>query len=142
MTTSSLLRTRLRYHVDSETFVFEALHHTQQMLGRLPDINDDNVPGVKDFDEIDEEKVHLSGAELLDGIRDLALERFGLMARSVFASWGITTTEDFGRIVFDMVEHGKMRKTERDQLSDFYEVYDFEQALDRDYRCSTKLSHE
>jgi uncharacterized repeat protein (TIGR04138 family) len=41
--------------------------------------------------------------------------------------------------VFDLVEEGKMRKTEQDQLSDFYEVYDFAQAFDRDYRCSTAL---
>lgn len=136
MTTSSVLRTGLRYHVDAGEFVFDALRHTQELLDRAP-----AAPAGGDAgDEIDENQVHISGPELLDGIRELGLRRFGLMARCVFASWGVTTTEDFGRIVFDLVEQGKMRKTDRDQLNDFYDVYEFEQVLDRDYRCPTELT--
>lgn len=135
MTTSSMLRTRSRYHVDASEFIFDALRHTQETLGRLAAGESPDAP----LDECDEEQVHITGVELLEGIRQLALERYGLMARCVFASWGVTTTEDFGRIVFDLVEQGKMRKTDRDQLDDFYGVYDFEQAFDRGYRCSTKL---
>lgn len=133
MTTSSVLHTRKKFHQDAAEFVFDALRHTQEMLGRVARRERDEL---SDFDD---EQVHISGAELLEGIRLLGLQRYGLMARHVFASWGVTTTEDFGRIVFDLVEEGKMRKTEQDQLSDFYEVYDFAQALDRNYRCSTQL---
>ena len=136
MTTSSVPRTGQRYHIDASEFVFDALRHTQEILGRggVPQSDD------QELDDPEEDQVHISGPELLDGIRELGLKRYGLMARFVFASWGVRTTEDFGRIVFDLVEQGKMRKTERDQLSDFYEVYDFEQALDRDYRCPTDLA--
>lgn len=128
MAASGVLRSSVRFHVDAIEFLFDALRHTQEMLGRTFEAD----PELDDFDE---EQVHITGRELLEGIRDLALQQYGLMARHVFASWGITTTEDFGRIVFDLVDQGKMRKTDSDQLSDFYHVYDFEQALDRDYQC-------
>lgn len=134
MTTSSVLHTRKKFHKDAAEFVFDALRHTQEMLGRLA-----RREGDEEMSDFDEEQVHISGAELLEGIRLLALQRYGLMARHVFSSWGVTTTEDFGRIVFDLVDEGKMRKTEHDQLSDFYDVYDFAVAFDRGYRCSTHL---
>lgn len=135
MTTTSVLQARRRYHQDAAEFVFDALRHTQEMLGRA---TRRDRPDAEECDP-DDDQVHISGVELLEGIRLLALHRYGLMARHVFASWGVTATEDFGRIVFDLVEEGKMRKTEQDQLSDFYEVYDFGRALERDYRCSTHL---
>ncbi len=83
-----------------------------------------------------EKQVHISGPELLEGIREYALEEFGLMARTVFHCWSIHTTEDFGRIVFDLIERGEMSKTDGDQLSDFSDVYDFEEALDNQYRIN------
>lgn len=135
MTISSVLHTRKKFHQDAAEFVFDALRHTQEVLGRVARRERDDA----EFSEFDDDQVHISGVELLEGIRLLGLQRYGLLARHVFASWGVTTTEDFGRIVFDLVEEGKMRKTEQDQLSDFYEVYDFAQALERDYRCATKL---
>jgi uncharacterized repeat protein (TIGR04138 family) len=135
MTTSSMLQLRRKFHQDAAEFVFDALRHTQEVLGRVSRRDRDEAE-LSDFDD---DQVHISGAELLEGIRLLGLQRYGLMARHVFASWGVTSTEDFGRIVFDLVEEGKMRKTEQDQLSDFYEIYNFAQALERDYRCSTHL---
>lgn len=128
---SGLTAPRLRYHTDAYDFVFDALRHAQDSLQRFP-------AGL-DADASDEES-HISGGELLIGIRELALEQFGLMARRVFATWGITCTEDFGRIVFELVDEGRMRKTDRDQLSDFYEVFDFEEALDHDYQPCTEFT--
>ncbi len=84
----------------------------------------------------DEESAHISGPELLNGIRELALEEFGLMTISVFRHWGVRSTDDFGKIVFDFIERGAMRKTDRDQLSDFCDVYGFEEVFDRDYRIN------
>ena len=126
---SSLSAPRLRYHSDAYEFVFEALRYAQDSLSRV------SAQGA-----LDGEDAHVSGPELLMGIRDLALEQFGLMTRAVFASWSVTCTEDFGRIVFELVEVGRMRKTDRDQLSDFYEVFDFEDALDIAYRPNTDVS--
>jgi uncharacterized repeat protein (TIGR04138 family) len=76
---------------------------------------------------------HVTGREVLDGIRDLARSRFGPMAKTVFEQWGVGRTEDFGEIVFQLVEHGILGKTEEDQLSDFARGYDFEQAFVREY---------
>lgn len=139
MTTSSVLHRRTRYHQDAAEFVFDALRHTQQMLGRPAEPDEEQWSEHEQLNEHEQEQIHITGEELLDGIRDLGLQRYGLLARCVFASWGVRTTEDFGRIVFDLVEEGKMRKTDQDQLSDFYNVYDFAEALERDYRCSTAL---
>ena len=56
------------------------------------------------------------------------------MTRTVFRHWGVRSTDDFGNIVFELIERGEMSKTDRDQLSDFLDVYDFEDVFDRDYR--------
>lgn len=113
----------LNYHPHAYQFIFDALQHTQKILGRRAEVSENRAP----------EDSHISGAELLEGIRQLALKNFGLMARTVFNGWGVQTTEDFGRIVFELVERGEMRKTPHDHIHDFVDVYDFEEALDRAY---------
>ncbi|MCA9027041.1 MAG: hypothetical protein KDA86_17670 [Planctomycetaceae bacterium] len=121
---------RLRYHTDAYDFVFDALHYTQGMLHRLTEETDV---------EFDEESAHISGRELLEGIRKYALDQFGLMTSTVFSTWGISSTDDFGRMVFELVEEGRMRKTDRDDISDFYDVYDFAEVFDRAYEPSTTI---
>jgi uncharacterized repeat protein (TIGR04138 family) len=118
-------RQRLRYHREAYEFVEHALRVAQDMLGRTP------APGS------DSESAHISGRELLEGIRVLALKQFGMMTCAVFAHWGVYGTDDFGRIVFEMVEREQFRRTERDQLSDFESVYSFEEVFDEDYQIDT-----
>jgi len=67
-------------------------------------------------------------------LRDLALNEFGLLARTVFRTWGINRTDDFGELVFNLVEAGLMSKTSADQRQDFHDVYDLDKALVQDYR--------
>jgi uncharacterized repeat protein (TIGR04138 family) len=110
------------YHPQAYQFVFAALRHTQENLGR---------------DSRSEESGHISGPELLDGVRDLGLRHFGMLAGSVFRSWGIMGTEDFGHIVFKLIESGEMRKTDDDQLVDFIEVFDFDKSFREDYTPDT-----
>ncbi len=125
MTSSGkLAQPRLRYHRNAYEFVFQALRHTQDSLGR-------------DGQGVNEEENHVSGAELLEGVRELALKQFGLLTKTVFHHWGIHTTDDFGRIVFEMIERGEMKQTDRDRLSDFYDLYDFDEVFDRGYRIDT-----
>lgn len=126
MRLSSQTSTGLHYHVDAYRFVFDALQFVQDRIARPAAGRD-----------MDDESNHVSGPELLDGIREYALKRFGLMSRSLFAFWGITTTDDFGRIVFELIERGEMRKTDSDELEDFFGVYNFEDALDTSYVIST-----
>ena len=125
--TSNTTRPLLRYHPNAYQFVDAALRYTQKRLGRVAD------PSLG----ADDESAHISGNELLDGIRELAQKEFGLLACSVFKSWGVRSTEDFGHIVFDFVERGVMRKTDRDSLSDFFDVYDFEEVFDSQYHIDT-----
>jgi len=127
-TTSQSTQRRLRYHQHAYHFVFASLQYTQESLGRPRDL------GPEDED------AHISGEELLEGIRRLAIEQFGLMTNCVFDRWGIQSTADFGRIVFELVERGEMRKTDRDQLSDFVGAYDFEDAFERDYQIDTNCA--
>jgi uncharacterized repeat protein (TIGR04138 family) len=82
----------------------------------------------------DEIETHISGAELLEGIRRLALQQFGLMTITVFQQWGIENTEDFGRLVFELIERGEMKKNESDSITDFCGIYSFEEEFDRKYR--------
>ncbi len=101
-----------RYKPNAYRFTLDAVHYT-----------------VKGLEEIR----HVRGEELLDGIRRLALERFGPMAKTVFEQWGILGTEDFGHIVFQLVDEGLLGKTEQDKLSDFARGYDFNEAFVRNF---------
>ena len=72
---------------------------------------------------------HVSGPELLDGVRQYALKEFGPMVMTVFDSWGIHSCEDFGHMVFNLIGAGVFGKTEQDSIKDFKNVYDFEEAF-------------
>ena len=121
---AEVIRKDPRFAIEAYEFVFAALHHTQKLLNRLPPEKAGAVT----------EQHHVSGPELLNGIRDLALREFGLMARTVFRLWGIQQTGDFGAIVFNLVESNLMSKTSEDDLKDFQNVYDLDEALIRGYQ--------
>ena len=72
---------------------------------------------------------HVSGAELLEGIRKFAIQEFGPITKTVLNHWGIHECEDFGRIVFIMVEHNVLGKTDYDSIEDFAGGYDFVDAF-------------
>jgi uncharacterized repeat protein (TIGR04138 family) len=77
---------------------------------------------------------HVSGQQLLDGIRRFALKQFGPMVPSVLEYWGIQRTEDFGNMVFALVDVGIFGKTERDSIDDFKDVYSFDEAFVAPFR--------
>ena len=110
-----------RYAVQAYYFVFEALRYTQQMLGKNP-----SSPS--------ETERHVTGQQLLEGIRRLALDQFGYMARVVLEQWGCRQTSDFGEIVFRLVNSGLMGKTENDTLDDFKGGYEFGAAFDKEFK--------
>jgi uncharacterized repeat protein (TIGR04138 family) len=76
---------------------------------------------------------HISGRELTLGVRDLALERFGPMARTVLEHWGIEDTKDVGEIVFALVESNVLIKQDEDTRADFANVFDFDEAFETQY---------
>ncbi len=111
-----------RFPRDAYQFVREALDHTQKTIGK------DNRGRIR----------HVTGQELLGGIRDYALAQFGPMAMMVLDEWGIHTCQDFGDIVFNMVEIGLLAKTEKDSRADFQDGYDFHEAFRKPFLPSGK----
>lgn len=107
-----------RYHAQAFKFVHTALRYTQERLG---------LSGAP------EAAGHVTGRELLEGIREIGRQQFGLLCPLVFRSWGVRSTGDFGRLVYQMIDLGEMRKSADDQLSDFFDVYDFDQAFNAEY---------
>jgi uncharacterized repeat protein (TIGR04138 family) len=81
------------------------------------------------IDELDEPR-HITGQELAEGCRDLAIERFGPMARTVLEHWGIHSTTDMGEIVYALIECRVLIKQDDDSLDDFQNVFDFDDAFD------------
>lgn len=124
--TSHTATSRMLFHRNAYQFVFQALQHTQGKLDRFASSAEE-----------EEENAHISGKELLLGIQEYALEQFGLLTTTVFKVWGIHSTDDFGRMVFELIERGEMRKTENDELEDFFCVYDFQQVFDNEYVIPT-----
>ncbi|MBN2464385.1 hypothetical protein JXD38_02005 [candidate division WOR-3 bacterium] len=104
-----------RYKPNAYVFVHDALDHTWARLNQ---------------------RRHITGRELLDGVKDLALKRYGPMAKAVLNSWGVKTTDDVGAIVFNLVNAGVLSKTEEDRIEDFHEVYDFDDVFVRSYDIS------
>ena len=82
------------------------------------------------------ERRHITGRELAVACRDLALERYGVMARLVLEHWGVRCTADLGDIVFTLVELGLLISQPGDTRDDFCAVFDFDQAFERDYPWS------
>jgi len=84
-----------------------------------------------------ENQRHISGQELLEGIRKFAIGEFGPMTKTVLNGWGIARTEDIGEIVFNMVETGLLGKTDEDSRADFANGYDFDEAFRKPFKPAT-----
>lgn len=102
-----------RYREDAYEFVLEALSFTQKKFKRSK---------------------HVTGHELLDGLKDLLMEKFGPLTMTVLKHWGIEKTEDFGHIVFNLVKKKILSKTEEDQIDHFKDVFDFDHVFEQGYR--------
>ena len=107
-----------RYHREAYLFVREALDYTQKNLVRA------GKESIR----------HVRGPELLDGIRACGLQLYGPMTMLVFTEWGIQKCEDFGEIVFNMVESGLLAKTEQDSREDFKGGYEFSDAFRKPFQ--------
>jgi len=109
----SIVATDPRYHRDAYIFLRDALDFTtkQQKKAKGTTVR------------------HVSGPELLEGVRHYALKEFGPMVMTVFDSWGIRATEDVGHMVFNLIGAGIFGKTDEDSINDFKNVFDFEEAF-------------
>jgi uncharacterized repeat protein (TIGR04138 family) len=114
-----------RYAPDVYRFVKESLDYTIKMQRRKRSRH--------------AEPQHVTGRELLEGIRLHALQEFGPMARTILDHWGVRRCEDFGEIVFNLVDSGVFGKTESDSRTDFQSAYTFEEAFDKPFRPTRPL---
>ena len=101
-----------RFHRRAYVFLIDALHGV--------------IAGM-------DERRHISGQELVEGVRGLAMQRFGPLARTVLEYWGINTTNDLGEIVFALVDIGVLVKQEQDRPEDFQDLFDFEEVFEHNY---------
>ena len=115
-----------RYTREAYLFVREALDYTQKLVGK------ETRGAIR----------HVSGQELLEGIRKFALNQFGPMTATVFEEWNIRHCRDFGEIVFNMVEIGLLAKTEKDTRDDFQNGYNFTDAFRKPFRPQSKSNFE
>ena len=113
-----------RFSRDAYAFVREALDFTQKLIGK------ESRGSIR----------HITGQELLDGIRQFALSQFGPMAVTVLEEWGVRNSRDFGEIVFNMVEIELLAKTEKDNRDDFNNGYDFTDAFRKPFWPPSKLN--
>lgn len=116
-----------RFAPEAFLFVSEAIAHTVNWVRDGSLHANDKGP-----DRGGDGEFHVSGQELLCGIQRLARERWGCMAKVVLRQWGLRRTEDFGAIVFLMVEDERMKWKRRDcdSEADFADGYDFETAFE------------
>ena len=118
-----------QYPLDAFLFVQRGLDFTvRRCHGEIDEKNPDS------------ESRHVTGSDLCRGLREYAIEQYGLLARTVLRRWRINSCEDFGHIVFAMVDAELMHKTDDDTMADFTDVFDFEQAFSPDLSVSENLA--
>lgn len=115
-----ILERDARYKAEAYLFVREGLDHTVRKL---------------------KEPRHVSGQELLEGMREYALKEYGPVTRRVLSEWGINECIDVGHIVFNLVDEGLLGKTDEDSIEDFMHGYDFHEAFVQPFRPDRKSVH-
>lgn len=119
-TVEKIVKETPRYAKGAYYFVREALEFT--IKNQMP--SDDLMQQASH---------HISGGKLLEGIRDYTLLQYGPMAITVFNRWNIKNCEDFGNIVFNLVDYGVLGKTDTDSIADFKNGYDFYEAFQKPF---------
>jgi len=116
-----------RYASEAYFFLREALDYTVKAVSKAA-----HPPG---------RLRHVTGQELCEGIREYALREFGPLAALVLETWGLGATDDFGEMVYNLIDAGKLGKTETDRKSDFAGVYDFAEAFVSPYEVEEESAH-
>ncbi len=117
------------YPIEAFLFVREGLQYAVQQIHGKEDAQQDK-------------QTHISGSQLCHGLHKVALQRWGFLAQEVLRRWNVTSTMDFGSIVFAMIEHGWMMKTDHDRLEDFLDVYDFNKMFNVEFTIEDREDHD
>jgi uncharacterized repeat protein (TIGR04138 family) len=113
-----------RYRREAYEFVREGLDFTQKIVAQSANGS----------------RRHVRGQELVAGLRDYALAQYGPMALTVLDEWGIRRCEDFGEIVFNLIDAGIFSKTAEDSRDDFKDGYDFTKAFKEPFLPKAKIT--
>lgn len=108
-----------RYAPEAFRFLFEALPHAVRLAGK------EKAEGTSK---------HVTGQEVLEGMRVHAEQLFGPLAGAVWRSWGVRETLDWGRVVFLLVDHGLLNRQESDRVEDFGAGFDYDEVFVRRYK--------
>ena len=139
-----LLEHDRRYTLDAYLFVLESLSFAQETLGMGEEPAAEELEPSAELEGVGKPRSrpgrgrkrqaerHVSGQQLCEAARLYGLQQYGYLAPTVLATWGIRATDDFGAIVFNMIDIGQMRKTKADRREDFHGVYEFAEAFTRD----------
>ncbi len=111
------------FHREAYLFLREGLDYAQKKIGKA------NKHEIR----------HITGKELLDGLREYGVSMYGPLTATVLKEWGVTRCEDFGEMVFKMVENGLLSKTERDTMEDFKGGYNFFDAFNKPFLPTAKV---
>ena len=125
-----------RYSFEAYDFVRRALAYAQDELIVAEEMEMDEATGGRS----EERESHLTGQQLCEAIRRYALDQFGYLAQVVLKSWGVTSTSDFGEIVYNMIRAEQMRKSPADRREHFDNVYDFDDAFGKNFRIQPPSS--
>lgn len=115
-----------RYAYEAYEFLCHALMHTQERLGRLP-------VSEEEGSEPTAPHRHVTGQELMEGVRCLAADYFGMMTPVVFRLWGIHSTSDFGKMVYRLIDAHFWNCSPSDRIEDFDDCFDFQRAFVDDF---------
>ncbi len=113
-----------RYDAGAIRFVYEGLGVTIQK------IREEQGP--------ESEPKHITGEQLCLGLAQLAVGKWGRLAKMVFDQWRVRTTRDLGEIVYLMIGHKWMSAQEADSIEDFNDLFDFEQMFEKDFKFNSK----
>jgi uncharacterized repeat protein (TIGR04138 family) len=127
-----------RYSIEAYAFVLEALNYAKYVKlkakardrgkSRSKEADRQRLPSAQESKKA-RVSGHVTGQELCDSIRKLALRQFGSMAATVLDHWGVRSTSDVGDIVYNLIAAGDLEKTENDSRADFNGVFDFESVF-------------
>lgn len=138
-----LLREDRRYKLEAYQFVRAGLSYAQDVLELGREVEAPAPPKGRPRKGQSQKGQprpphHVTGRELCLALKHLAHEQYGLLAKLVLASWGLRSTGDFGEIVYNLIKIGEMSKSASDRREDFDDVFDFDQALCREFAITTE----
>lgn len=105
-----------RYHRDAYFFLRDGLDHSVKLRKRQLG-----------------ESGHVTGQQLCEALRQVAIKSFGPMVPTVFEYWGVRTTDDFGEMVWNLIDLGVFGQTANDSREDFRNVFSFYEAFIQPY---------